>query len=253
MKNDSAGFVIEPRAILTHEWYTDPLTMHLLRHCRQKANYEVKTWRGITIGRGQFVTSLKNLSTETGMSIMQVRTALEKLEKTGYITSKATNKYRVISYVFYDSEQNGNKQPNKRPNKQVTRNPANKQQTSNNQITTTNNNISNDILSTNKTSVCAPSAHTQQENKASATGALGERGSAAIPYNDVRQYQIDNRLGSAEDACDFVDAFNESGTRLPDNWRSVYRQFASAAGDRKAAFLQTLRGGGYRDKWGAVS
>ena len=252
MKNDNAGFVIEPRTIVTHEWYTDPLTMHLLRHCRQKANYEAKTWRGITIERGQFVTSLKKLSTETGMSVMQVRTALEKLERTGYVTSKATNKYRVISCIFYDSEQNGNRQPNKRPSKQATRKSSTKQQTSNNQITTTNNNISNDILSTNQTSVCAPSAHTQQENKPPSPPAPEGRAASDVTYQEIRQFQIENHIGSGEIVDDFYDAFHESNTRFPENWQQVYTRFARADYPEQDEFVRRLKSGDYHSKWGKV-
>lgn len=251
--NDNTGFVIEPRAILTNEWYTDPLTMHLLRHCRLRANFENTKWRGIEIKRGQFVTSLKTLSTETGMSVMQVRTALEKLEKTGYITNNATNKSRIITVVFYIDEQKHNKQVSKRANKQVTSKSANKQQTSNKQITTDNNNISNDILNNEKQGVCAPSAHTQQENNAAAPGALGERGRAAkVTYVDVRRYQIDNRIGGGEEASEFYSGFEKSGTRIPDDWQKIYRAFIRASDDDRVRFMTKLLSGGYRDKWGAA-
>lgn len=250
--NDNTGFVIEPRAILTNEWYTDPLTMHLLRHCRLRANFENTKWRGIEIKRGQFVTSLKTLSTETGMSVMQVRTALEKLEKTGYITSNATNKNRIITVVFYIDEQKHNKQINKRTNKQVTSKSTNKQQTSNKQITTDNNNISNDILNNEKQGVCAPSAHTQQENNAAAPGALEERGHAAVTWNEIRQYQIDNHIGGGEIVDDFYDAFHESNTRFPENWQQVYTRFARADYPEQDEFVRRLKSGDYHSKWGKI-
>lgn len=247
---DNTGFVVEPRAILTNEWYTDPLTMHLLRHCRLRANFENTKWRGIEIKRGQFVTSLKTLSTETGMSVMQVRTALEKLEKTGYITNNATNKNRIITVVFYIDEQKHNKQVSKRANKQVTSKSANKQQTSNKQITTDNNNISNDILNNEKQGVCAPSAHTQQENNAAAPGALKERGHAAVTWNEIRQFQIDHHIGGGEIVDDFYDAFKKSGTRIPDNWQDLYCRFAKASYDVQLEFAKNLKAGKYYDRWG---
>ena len=250
MKNDGTGFVIEPRTITKNEWYTDPLTMHLLRHCRQKANFEVKVWRGTQIERGQFVTSLKNLSTETGLSVMQVRTALEKLEKTGYITNKSTNKYRIITYVFYDEEQKGNKQSNKRVNKQITNKLTNKQQTNNNQITTTNN-INNN--NNEEQGVCAPSAHTQQEEAASPRAPSGERGRAEQPtYEDVRRFQIENHIGGGEDASEFFNGFEKSGTLFPKNWQRVYTKFAKAPYKNQSEFIDKLESGGYREKWGAV-
>lgn len=109
-ESEIGGFVIEPRNIIRCEWYTDVVTMHLYRHCRLRANFESTKWRGIELERGQFITSLKTLSAETGLSVMQVRTALAKLEKSGYIANKSTNKNRIITVLFYSDEQAGNKQ-----------------------------------------------------------------------------------------------------------------------------------------------
>ena len=132
MNGKERGFVIEPRDIMDNEWYTEPLTMHLYRHCRLRANYADAKWQGIEIKRGQFITSLSTLSNETGLSVMQIRTALGKLKKTGYITNKSTKKYRIITVLGYDEEQIYNKEINK----QIT----NSQQTVNSMITTDNNN-----------------------------------------------------------------------------------------------------------------
>lgn len=101
----STGFVIEPREIMSNEWYTEPNTMHLYRHCRLRANYADARWRGIELKRGQFVTSLNTLSEETGLTVKQVRLAIQKLEATGYVASKSTNKNRIITVLNYDSEQ----------------------------------------------------------------------------------------------------------------------------------------------------
>ena len=252
--NTSNGFVIEPRSILSHEWYTDPLTMHLLRHCRLRANYTDTTWRDIKIVKGQFITSLSTLSAETGMSVMQVRTAIDKLVKSGYLISKSSNKNRIITVVGYVEEQLNNKQINKQTNKQVNKrnNKQNSKQITS-QITTDNNNISKDILN-KETSVCAPSAHTQQENNAAAPGApLAERGHAAkVTYVDVRRYQIDNRIGGGEEASEFYSGFEKSGTRIPDDWQKIYRAYIKASDDDRERFMTKLLGGGYRDKWGAA-
>lgn len=249
MKEDNAGFVIEHRAILKNEWYTEPLTMHLMRHCRLRANFENTKWRGIQLERGQFVTSLKTLSTETGLSVMQVRTALEKLEKSGYITSKPTNKNRLITVLFYSDEQNVNKQANKRVSKQVTSKSANKQQTSNKQANkqiTTDNNINN---ITNKTSVCAPSAHTHKEEAASAPHALGER-AAAVTYGEIRQFQIDHHIGGGEMVSEFYNGFEKSGTKIPDNWQDLYIRYARAEWEAQNEFIEKLENGEYIEKWG---
>lgn len=126
------GFVIEPRSMLSHEWYTDPLTMHLYRHCRLRANYTDTEWRGIKLKCGQFITSIKTLSAETGLSVKQVRTALNKLEMTGYAASKTTNKYRIITVLGYYDEQFSGKQKGKQDGKQTDNQRASKRATDNN-------------------------------------------------------------------------------------------------------------------------
>ena len=117
--------------MLDWEWYTDVNTTHLFVYCILKANHKLKKWRGITINRGAFCTSLDTISKETGLSVMQVRTAINKLESTNDITSKPSNKNRLITVTNYNYFQDDNKQDNK----QIT----NKQQTDNKQVTTTNN------------------------------------------------------------------------------------------------------------------
>lgn len=83
---------------------------------------------GETIPRGSFVTSLDSLGKELGLSVQEIRTALKHLISTGELTSKSTNKYRIITVVNYEMYQ----QVNKQPNSPLTGN----QQATNNQLTT---------------------------------------------------------------------------------------------------------------------
>ena len=80
--SDLGGFIVIYRDILNWEWYTDVNTAHLFVHCILKANHTDANWRGVEIKRGSFITSLQSLSTETGLTVKQVRNSLEKLEKT---------------------------------------------------------------------------------------------------------------------------------------------------------------------------
>ena len=124
-----SGYVKEYRSIMQWEWYTDYKTAHLFRHCILKANYEAKKWRGIEIRVGQFVTSLAHLAQETGLSIQNVRTSLNKLKSTQEITCKTTSQNTIITINNYDKYQ----ERNTNFNKQLT----NEQQTTNKQLTTT--------------------------------------------------------------------------------------------------------------------
>ena len=66
------GFINLHRKILDWEF------THLLL----TVNWTPAKWHGIEILPGQKITSRETLATETGLSIRQVRTALEKLQKT---------------------------------------------------------------------------------------------------------------------------------------------------------------------------
>lgn len=132
------GWIKLHRSLLDWEWYDDVNVKVLFLHCTLKANHTEKQWRGVTIERGQFYTSLETLGKETKLTTQQVRTAIKKLESTGEITSKQHAKARMITVIGYDSYQSDNKVTNK----ESTRN----QQGSNKEVTTTKNekNIKNE-------------------------------------------------------------------------------------------------------------
>ena len=126
------GWIKVHRQLIDSEWFTDVNTNHLFVYCLIRANHKSTQWQGLSIGRGQFITSLDTLSRSTGLSVMQVRTSLKKLIATSNLTSNPTNKNRLISVVKYDQYQDDNKLPNKPVTSQ--------QQTDNKRITTDKNN-----------------------------------------------------------------------------------------------------------------
>ncbi len=60
--------------------------------------------------RGSFVTSIKQLSIELGLTNDEIRTALKHLIKTGEVTKQTTNKYTVITVSNYHLYQTAPKQ-----------------------------------------------------------------------------------------------------------------------------------------------
>jgi hypothetical protein len=112
------GWIKLHRKIVDWEWYDDIPTFKLFIHLLLKANHEDNKWRGQTIEKGSFVTSLASLSTETGLSIKQIRTALKHLENTGEIDKQTTNQNTliiVLNYGIYQEvqDQNGKQGANK--------------------------------------------------------------------------------------------------------------------------------------------
>ena len=132
------GFIKLYRKFKDWEWYTNINVKTLFLHCLLRANHKSVKYQGIQIDRGEFMTSTRTLSIETGLSERQVRTALDKLIMTNELTSKSNNKYRIIKVIKYNEYQDNDNQDNK----QVT----SKRQASDKPLTTNKNdkNIKND-------------------------------------------------------------------------------------------------------------
>lgn len=139
-----SGFIKLHRKFLDWEWYQDMPVKCLFIHCLIKANHVDKKWKGITIHRGEFVTSRETLAIETGLSEQQVRTAIQKLTISENITSTSTSKYTLIKIHNYElyQEYKPTEQPAEQPadNQQAT----NEQPTNNQQATTTKEPIKNE-------------------------------------------------------------------------------------------------------------
>lgn len=128
------GWIKLHRSLIEWEWYDDKNALILLIHLLVTVNYEDKKWKGILIKSGSRVTSWETLKNEiTCMSIQQIRTAMDKLEVSGEITRSSTNKYQVVSLVKWDKLQHLEMLDNNQNNTPITI----KQQSNNNQITTT--------------------------------------------------------------------------------------------------------------------
>lgn len=112
------GWIKLHRKILEWEWYNDNNTKIVFLHLLLTANHKEKNWQGITIKRGQKLTSIQHLAEETNLTIQQIRTVLNKLKSTNEITINTTNKNTLITIEKYndyqDKEEENNKQINTR-------------------------------------------------------------------------------------------------------------------------------------------
>lgn len=91
------GFISLHRKLLNWEWFTDVNTCHVFIYCLLRANYKPTKWRGQEIKRGEFITSLNNIATGTGLTVSQVRTAINKLKSTHELTHKGQAKNSIIT------------------------------------------------------------------------------------------------------------------------------------------------------------
>ena len=105
------------------------------------ANHEENEWewkgQKFTVKPGQMITSLNSIVDKCGKGIttQNVRTALKRFEKLGFLTNESTKQNRLITIVNWRKYQSVESKPNKDSNNQLT----NDQQRPNNQLTTNNN------------------------------------------------------------------------------------------------------------------
>lgn len=129
------GFISLHRKIEEWEWYDDANTFRLFIHCLLEANFKENKWRGVTINRGQFITSQPKLANSLKLSVQQIRTSLNKLKSTGEITVYTTADYSIITIKNYDTYQQNNSLDNSL---------STGYQQSINRLSTTTNNDNND-------------------------------------------------------------------------------------------------------------
>ena len=97
------------RKITEWEWYSDINVCRLFIHLLISVNWKTGRFQGVEIPRGSMATSYNSLADQTGLSVMQVRTAIKKLKLTGEITVIQHPKYSVITVNNYNNYQSDNK------------------------------------------------------------------------------------------------------------------------------------------------
>lgn len=68
----------------------------------QIANWKEGHFRGTTVPRGSFVSSLEKLSEETRLTKREIRIVISHLKTTGELIVEATSKYSVFTVQNYD-------------------------------------------------------------------------------------------------------------------------------------------------------
>ena len=132
----SNGFIKLHRKITEWEWYNDTVVKVTFLHILLTANFKETNYKGIDLRPGQLITTIKQLSEETGQTERQTRRALDKLKRSNELSIKASNKFSVITVENWakyqgldetEGEQKGKQNVNQRSNKGQTNGQANGQ------------------------------------------------------------------------------------------------------------------------------
>lgn len=145
------GYIKLHRRLLSWRWYGDPVVRSVFIHLLLTASFTAQEWESVNLSAGDTVTSVKSLSETLGFSLQQIRTALKKLERTGEITLRPTNRFTVITLNNWekyqtvrdsstdesaDGQQTDNIQPKNRQQRYNNYNKNNKYKTAKNTPTT---------------------------------------------------------------------------------------------------------------------
>ena len=93
------------RNILNWGWYKDTNTKALFIHLLIKANVKPGKFMGVKIDRGELATSYPTLAEETGLTVQNIRTAVNHLKLTGELTVRKHAKFSVFSIPNYSMYQ----------------------------------------------------------------------------------------------------------------------------------------------------
>ena len=189
------------------------------------ANHSPNEWeyngRIYTVQAGQLVTSIRGIVDKCGKGVSEqnVRTALKRFEKHGFLTNKSTNQNRLITIVNWSKYQN--KRENSTNDLTGSQQTTNKQLTGNQQTTnrhlTTNNNDNNDNNVNNENNIVVGAG----------AEALVKKTKKFVPptFEQVQTYCYE--INSTIDPQAFIDYYVANGWKVGKNpmreWKAAVR------------------------------
>ena len=234
----SSGFIKIDRKITEWGWWSDDTIFRFFVGIILLANFKDSVFKGKFVERGSFITSIPKLCAYFEMSERKVRRCLTSLKETGEIIDEANNHFRKITIINYNEYQDNLPLPKRKDNRQGNRKDKRKDNRQNNR----------DPIEERKKYKSPTDSCTENATPRAPDG----RAPAAVTYQQMRRYQIDNAIGSGETVSEFYNGFVKSDTRFPENWQSVYTQYVRADFDAQIEFIERLQSGAYREKWGTA-
>lgn len=99
------GYIKLYRKMMKWGWYTDTNAKCVFLHLLFLAQYEACFYRGVKLDVGQAVTSIREIATQTGISVKSVRVALEHLKTTQEVAQLPMGKFSVFTIKNYKGYQ----------------------------------------------------------------------------------------------------------------------------------------------------
>lgn len=94
-----------PRSFTSWRWYQDSNTVQTFLYLLLQANIKKKDFKTLTIMPGQLVTSLAQITVDTGLSFRNVRTCLNRLKESKDIKVDSNNKGTIVTIRDFEQFQ----------------------------------------------------------------------------------------------------------------------------------------------------
>ena len=95
------GWIKLHRSLLEWEWFTDSNTLHVFIYLLLKANIKDVKYKGFLVPKGSLVVTVNDIGNMLGLTYKAVRIALEHLKTSEQITTRATNKFTIVTICKY--------------------------------------------------------------------------------------------------------------------------------------------------------
>lgn len=99
------GYIKLYRRMMKWDWYTDTPTKCVFLHLLFLACYEPCYFKGVHLEPGQAVSSIRQIATDTGLTVKQVRTAINHLKETQEVAQSPYGKFSVFTVNNYNDYQ----------------------------------------------------------------------------------------------------------------------------------------------------
>lgn len=114
------GWIKLHRSLLDWQWMSDPYAVQLFVYLILSAQHEDRVWKHGVIHRGEVVIGTLTLASHLKCPRQILRTRLGWLEEAGTITTRATNRYTIITICNYDEYQDKAQLANQLANQPIT-------------------------------------------------------------------------------------------------------------------------------------
>lgn len=118
-KDNGKNYIKFYRDFLNWKWFADPPVRLVYEYLLLKANYTDTNYKGVSVPRGSCALTLSQIAADNGLTVKNVRTAIEKLKRTSEVAAvTATNVmpnftvFTVLNYDRWQDSGNGNGSPN---------------------------------------------------------------------------------------------------------------------------------------------